>query len=117
MLCAPLRPCSPGGHSAIRIQSVLGAQGDAAVWSGIYNWDMGAFVGDGATFHFPRSAACEPVYCSVAAIGWLDDSRIVAASGAAGAAQPYACVAKAEAVAQFVLPAAAAPAPLAAQDA
>ena len=82
----------------------------------MYSADAGAFIGNGATFHFPRSSACEPVYCSVEAVGWLDDARIVAASGAVSASQPYACVAKAEAVAQFVLPDAA-PAPLAAQDA
>lgn len=71
----------------------------------MYSWDAGAFVGDGATFHFPRSAACEPVYCSVESVGWLDDARVVAASGAVDATQPYACVAKAEAIAQFVVPA------------
>ena len=62
-------------------------QGDSAVWQGTYSWDVGAFVGNGATFHFPRSAACEPAYCSVEAVGWLDDARIVAASGAADASQ------------------------------
>ena len=88
------------------------------MWQGTYSWDAGAFVGNGATFHFPRSAACEPAYCSVEAVGWLDEARIVAASGAADASQAYACVAKMEAVAEFVLPAvAAAPAPAAAQDA
>ncbi|KAK9843996.1 hypothetical protein WJX81_001510 [Elliptochloris bilobata] len=71
-------------------RTLISSRGDSAVWQGAYSWDAGAFVGDGATFHFPRSAACEPIYCSVEAVGWLDDARVVAASGAADASQPYA---------------------------
>ena len=74
------------------------------MWLGGFNWDSWEFTTEGLVLNLPRNDACQPTYCNVGAVQWLDGRRISVASGVALPGDPWPCHSKSQALAQFQLP-------------
>ncbi len=79
-------------------------QEDSKVWFGRFNKRSLEIEGTLAVYHFPRSETCQPLYCNIEGIAWIDDLRIVATSDKAKSDQPWSCTLKHQSIHQFMLP-------------
>ena len=54
-------------------QVAITSQEDSTVWVGFFDWDTLEFVDDGVVLFFPRGGDCQPIYCNVEGIEWIDE--------------------------------------------
>lgn len=83
----------------------VSSQEDSAVWVGQMNMTTFEIEGEGTTLHFPRSAdGCQPIYCNIEGVHFIDDVRIMTVSDKAKRDQHWQCVEKDQSVQIFALP-------------
>lgn len=80
------------------------SQENSALWIGTLDISKWEFGGPGSVVHFPRNSDCEPIYCNIEGISFIDRYQVITTSDRSKATQHYNCVARDQSVQIFLLP-------------